>query len=191
MVPRELARPFYVNACPRRDEPGFETVDVNQCLDCDFCGGSLHEFRGTPLWSMLDAEIVHADESSVLCGHPDGSRNLPTEKQKSFVCNLARSALQQEGGLTSSLPNGWEKDLAFCSAFISAHPDCNICHRKMELRRNRGNNQVFWGCGDYPICSGTSSYSPKSALNEIVILHERERSEEQRLAEKTASDRAK
>ncbi len=167
MVLRNLTRHSYVNACPRRNEPDFESVDVYECLDCDYSGGHLRYFEDTPLWDMLDDHLRHAHENSVLCAHRANTVNLPTEKQKEFVRILSRNDFNREGGLTAFLPSGWEKDKEFCSAFISAHPDCNKCEAKMTLRRS-AKEQLFWGCRNYPHCKRTTSYNPGSPLDLIV-----------------------
>lgn len=189
MVPRDLTRNFYVNACPRRNEPDFESVYVDQCMNCECCGGRLVEFRDTPLWNMLDDKIMHADESSVLCAHRDNSINLPTERQKEFVCELARDDLNGEGGLKACLPNGWEKDKEFCSAFIAAHPECKRCGWKMALRRN-AKEQLFWGCRKYPSCRGTSAYRPEPPLDSIILPYENKRRKILEDHEKISAERA-
>ncbi|NOE33329.1 competence protein CoiA family protein [Ruegeria sp. HKCCD7318] len=171
MVPRDLTRHFYVNACPRRNEPDFESVDVYLCLDCKYCGGYIPDFVGTPLWNMLDDRLRHSTKDSVLCAYRDNPSNVPTEKQKDYVSSLARKDLEREGGLSECLPNGWEKDQRICSTFISAHPDCKKCGRKMALRRNV-KEQFFWGCSNYPNCTGTLTFDSKTPLASIIKSHE-------------------
>lgn len=171
MVSRDLTHHFRVNACPRRNEPGFESVYVGQCLDCEHCGGKISDFVDTPLWNMLGDRLRHSAEGAVLCSHKDNSKNIPTEKQKDYVRQLARSDLDREGGLTECLPNGWERDQKFCSDFISAHPDCKKCGRKMVLRKNK-KEQLFWGCRYFPNCSEKLSYVSKTPLTSIVASHE-------------------
>lgn len=172
MIPRDLTRHYHVNACPRRNEPGFESVYIDQCQNCKFYGGHLDSFRDTPIWHMLDDNLRHVHEKSVLCMHKANAVNLPTEKQKKYVRDLACDDLKREGGLTAWLPTDWEKDKEFCSTFISAHPDCKECGTKMALRRNK--KQFFWGCSQYPYCRETSSCGLKPPLASIVKLHEQE-----------------
>lgn len=189
MILRALTRDFYVNACPRRNEPGFESVYIYQCLDCHHNGGYPRNFADTPLWEMLDERIRHGGENSVLCARRDNSYQLPTEKQKTFVRGLASADLERENGLIATLPKGWEQDRKFCQQFIDAHPDCNGCRKKMVLRRN-GKEQLFWGCRDYPSCRATTRYVPKPVLKAIMSPHEDERYKVQTIYEKSAPERA-
>ena len=189
MVTRDLTWNFYVNACPRRNEPDFESVRINQCFNCKYCGGHLSDFRDTPLWNMLDDKIMHADENSVLCAHEGGSYNLPTQRQKGVVLDLARNDLEREGGLKAYLPNSWEKDKEFCSAFIAAHPECKRCGWRMALRRN-AKEQLFWGCREYPSCRGTSVYRPEPPLASIILSYENKHRKPAENNEKIAAKRA-
>ncbi|WP_090197579.1 competence protein CoiA family protein [Yoonia tamlensis] len=189
MVPRDLTTRFYVNACPRRNEPDFASVDVYPCLDCDFSGGHLGNLQETPIWNMLSEKIRRADESAMLCAHKGDPNDLPTERQKDFVRLLAGSDLGRKGGLLACLPNRWEKDKAFTIAFISAHPNCTKCHKKMVLRRN-SKEQLFWGCSGHPSCTETSRYCPHPPLNKIIASHEQERSKQSEEIEQHAEERA-
>lgn len=188
MVPRKLTPKFYVNACPRRNEPDFESVYVYKCLDCKYCGGQIPDFVDTPLWNMLDDRLRHSAEASVLCSHRGNSSNIPTEMQKEYVRQLAHNDLEREGGLTKCLPNGWEKDKKFCSDFISAHPDCKKCGRKMALRKNK-KEQLFWGCSLYPQCRGIFSYDSNTPLASIVKSHEQKRRAALREHEKICAEK--
>lgn len=189
MVPRALTRDCHVNACPRRNEPDYEKVYIYKCFECEHSGGHLEAFENTPLWKMLDKRIRDANVASVLCAQKDDPRDLPTDRQKGFVHDLADDDLKWEGGLTERLPEGWRQDRVFCEEFIRAHPDCGKCGWKMALRRS-GEGRLFWGCGNYPICKGTSSHQPAPVLEGIVMVHEKIRREEHARSEKKATRRA-
>jgi len=177
MIPRALlTRGLRVNDCPRRRESGFEEVTIYTCMDCEYyCGESLDDLRDTPLWTMLDSRIRDGNEQfSVLCAHRGTAPNLPTEKQKDYVRDLASDDLSRESGLTASLPEDWNQNRSFCQEFIAAHPDCIGCGRKMALRRN-AKERLFWGCSDYPMCRGISRYVAVPVLDRIVKSHEDKR----------------
>ena len=96
MVPRDLTRNFYVNAGPQRTEPDFESVYVDQCMNCECCGGRLVEFRDTPLWNMLDERLRHAQESSVLCAHDTAWQLLECRRQRQSLDLFAEDSLSRQ-----------------------------------------------------------------------------------------------
>ena len=148
---RKLSINENINECPRRDNPGYASVNTEKCNNCDYNKGNSYDFCHTPLYELLDDKIKSRDKPFIFCSHRNVRLNLPTENQKQFVRNLAKNDLKTFRGnnLKNYLPVKWEQNLNFCKQFIDAHYKCTKCNIYMVLIRDRRNMDDFlWECPD-------------------------------------------
>ena len=173
---REFSKNGNINACPRRNELNYNSGNPYECMKCEYHNGISDDFYPTPLYELLSDEIKSKDKSVVFCSHKNTCLGLSTERQKHFVQILAQEDLKNfNSSLDDYLTEEWRQNFDFCNEFINVHNKCRKCGTGMILRRNKKNNNVFWGCPQFSLtgCKGSSDFIPPIIRKILESIPER------------------
>ena len=118
---------------------GYRTIDIHTVAH--FLMTTIDEF--TPAYNGVST--VGLDYSLKWAGLPEEPKPhnaLTGAKMNQAIYDHCIGVMTSEGG-----PQIMEK------------PDCPKCGTRMGIRKNRQSGNKFWGCPDWPECTGTRNYN--------------------------------
>lgn len=107
------------------------------------------------MWGLVDHH--HADEVHIVCigdFTPDAARFAAGKAI--YLINGERLLELVRDVQTAKMRECVESTLG--AGLPEQQPNCPVCSEPMVKRKNRQNNQSFWGCGRYPACRGTRQF---------------------------------
>lgn len=164
----------WVEGCPLHVYKGRHSVSF--LPDCVYCEHNIAWF-GENDQALLE-ELTGSPERHVYCGCSDETaRAYRAELMKDMEFLRPEDAVHLAWTTAGiALPERLLNDIAWCSRFVEAHPECRRCGKsRMRLCRNQTTGQVFWGCGRYPRCDEAFRYVAVPVLEEALAFQDAER----------------